>query len=99
MQWEAICLAVQNSTEGVCAQHWTNSWYMATTANRGQCIRKIAWTEETLRKVFLLPEATRKYVQIQQIYSNVTVYYIHSDIYINGYSIWYSMTHSDCLQV
>ena len=31
-----------NSNEGVCTQHWTNSWCMATTANRGQCIRKIA---------------------------------------------------------
>ena len=71
---------------------------MATTANRGQCIRKIAWTEEALRKL-IIARSNKKYVQIRQIYSNVTVYYIHSDIHMKGYSIWYSMTHSDCLQV
>ena len=74
MQWEAIFLAVQNSTEGVCTQHWTNSWYMATTTNRGQCIKKtqLDW-EDTQEAYILLSEATRKYVQIRQIYSNVTV--------------------------
>ena len=59
MQWEAICLAVQNSSKGVCTQHWTNSWYMATTINRGQCIRKIAWTGETLRKFIIARSNTQ----------------------------------------
>ena len=59
MLWEAICLAVQNSNEGVCAQHWTNGWCMATTTNRGQCIRKIAWTGKTLRKLIIARSNTQ----------------------------------------
>ena len=47
---------------------------MATTTNRGQCIKKTQLYWEDIQEAnILLPEATRKYVQILQIYSNVIV--------------------------
>ena len=55
MQREAICLALKE----LCTQHWTNSWCMATTTNRGQCIRKRAWTEEALRKLIIVRSNTQ----------------------------------------